>query len=330
MKTLMIMTTLLFCQLGLAKAKELVVYTSRKEHLIKDIFKKYEAQTGTKIQYRTGKAGALIQALKAEGKDSKADLFMTVDAGNLWFASSEGLLSSIESKKLQANVPSHLRDLNNQWFGLSIRARTIVYNTQSTKLSKLSTYEDLSTKKWKGKICLRTSKKVYNQSLVAMLIHDHGYNKAKEIVRGWVNNTVEIFSNDTGVLKAVAAGQCQVGIVNTYYFGRLMKKNPKLPLKIFWPNQKTTGVHINVSGAGVTKHSKHKADAIRFLEWLSENKAQKSFAQVNMEYAINRRVSQAKEVKAWGPFKPNTDFNLTLAGKLQREAIKLMKQVGYK
>jgi iron(III) transport system substrate-binding protein len=330
MKTFIILAFVLFSQISLAKVKELVVYTSRKEHLVKDIFKKYESLTGVKVQYKTGKAGALIQALKAEGSSSKADLFMTVDAGNLWYASSEGLLSSIDSKKLNTNVPSHLRDKNNQWFGLSVRARTIVYNTKNTKLGNLSTYEDLASPKWKGKICLRTSKKVYNQSLVAMLIDGHGYSKAKAIVQGWVKNNVEIFSNDTGVLKAVAAGQCHVGIVNTYYFGRLMKKDPKLPLKIFWPNQKTNGVHVNVSGAGIVKSSKHKKEAIKFLEWLSENEAQKSFAQVNMEYAINKKVSQAKEVKAWGPFKSNSEFHLTMAGKLQKEAIKLMKQVGYK
>jgi len=330
MKTLLLLLAVLSCDLSQAKAKELVVYTSRKEHLIKNIFKKYESESGVKVQYRTGKAGALIQALKAEGKNSKADLFMTVDAGNLWFAGKEGLLSPVDSKKLKSNVPSHLRDMKNLWFGLSVRARTIVYNTKNTKLTNLSSYEDLASPKWKGKICLRTSKKVYNQSLVAMLIHAHGYKKAKTIVQGWVNNTVEIFSNDTGVLKAVAAGQCQVGIVNTYYFGRLMKKDPKLPLKIFWPNQKTSGVHVNVSGAGIVKHTKNRDEAVKFLEWLSGKEAQKSFAQVNMEYAINKTVPQAEEVKAWGTFKPNNQFNLTLAGKLQKEAIKLMKQVGYK
>ncbi len=313
-----------------ALAEELVVYTSRKEHLIKDIFKQYTKASGVKIKYKTGKASALIQTLKAEGDKSPADIFMTVDAGNLWFAGSEGLLEKVNSKTLHSNVPGHLRDEKGRWFGLSVRARTIVYNSDVLKPKELSTYEDLAAAKWKNKICLRTSKKVYNQSLVAMLIYELGEQRTKEVVRGWVNNAVDIFSNDTAVLKAVASGQCHIGIVNTYYFGRLMKKSPELPLKLFWPNQTDSyGVHVNVSGAGVVKTSKRKAEAIKFLEWLSSKQAQQSFAQVNMEYAIDPRVEQAKEVKDWGSFKANTHFQLSHAGKLQKMAIKLMREVNY-
>ncbi len=311
-------------------AKELLVYTSRKEHLVKDIFAKYEKKTGVKIKYKTGKASQLIQALKAEGKKTPADIFMTVDAGNLWFAAESGLLMPIQSPILTQNIPSHLRDVTNKWYGFSVRARTIVYNSAQLKSSDLSTYEDLADKKWKGKLCLRTSKKVYNQSLVAMFIDTHGYKKAKEMVKGWVDNTVEIFSNDTAVLKAIAAGQCQVGIVNTYYFGRLIKENPKLSLKLFWPNQKTYGVHINVSGAGITKHTTKSAEARKFLEWLSSTDAQNEFASVNMEYSANPTIRPSQIVADWGTFKTNSSFNLTKAGQLQKEAIKLMHEVNYK
>lgn len=314
---------------SLISASELTVYTSRKEHLVKDIFKQYEKETGTKIKYKTGKAGALIQNLKAESKSPVADIFMTVDAGNLWFASHEGLLEKTESKVLGSNVPDHLKDREQQWFGLSVRARTTVVNSKSFKGSEIS-YEDLATPAWKGKLCLRTSKKVYNQSLIAMLIKMHGYDKAKEIVGGWVKNSVDIFSNDTAVLKAVAAGQCEVGIVNTYYFGRLIKDDPKLPLKIVWPNQKSYGVHVNVSGAGIVKNSKHQDEAKKFLEWLASAKAQKKFAQVNMEYPILDTAKLASEVEAWGKFKSNLKFNLTDAGKLQAKAIQLAQEVGYK
>lgn len=312
-------------------AEDVVVYTSRKEHLIKDIFKQYTEETGVKVTYKTGKAAALIQSIKAEGEKSPADVFMTVDAGNLWFAASEGLLEPISSSKLRKNIPFNLRDEKGRWFGLSVRARTIAFNPEKVAIGELSTYEGLADKKWKGRLCLRTSKKVYNQSLVAMLISELGESKAKAVVKGWVKNTVEIFPNDSAVLKAVAAGQCDVGIVNTYYFGRLMKKSPKLSLKLFWPNQDNSyGVHVNVSGAGVLKASKNKKEAKKLIEWLASRKAQKSFAQINMEYPINSIFPESEVTKSWGSFKPNKSFNLSSAGKLQKDAIKLMREVKYK
>jgi iron(III) transport system substrate-binding protein len=313
------------------QATELSVYTSRKEHLVKGIFEKYTKMTGVKINYKTGKAGALIQNLKAEGSKSPADLFITVDAGNLGHAAEEGLLASIESEKLVETIPSHLRDPKNRWFGLSVRARTLVINNKKIDASKTTfSYEDLATSKWKGKLCLRTSKKVYNQSLVAMLISTHGKEKTKKIIAGWVSNNVEIFNNDTAVLNAIAAGRCDVGIVNTYYFGRLMKKKKNLPLQLVWPNQDTSGVHINVSGAGVVKTSKHKKEAIKLLTWLASPAAQVEFAQVNMEYPIIKGIKNDSFVESWGSFKQNSQFELYKASELQKEAIKLMFEVGYK
>jgi iron(III) transport system substrate-binding protein len=309
---------------------ELNVYTSRKEHLVKDVFAAYQKETGTKVNYKTGKAGELIQNIVSEGANSPADLFMTVDAGNLGYAASKNILFKINSKFLNKSIPPHLRDTENRWFALSLRARTIVVNSNKVKTTNNLTYEDLATKKWKGKLCLRTSKKVYNQSLVAMLISEHGRVKAKSIVKGWIDNTVEIFSNDTSALKAVASGRCDATIVNTYYFGRLQKKNSKIPLKIVWPNQKDYGVHVNVSGAGIVKTSKHKKEALKFLEWLASRKAQLSFAQVNMEYPIINGIKNDPLVDSWGTFKSNNSFNLSLASKLQKDAIKLMHEVGYK
>lgn len=327
MKTLISLLTLLYSFQAMA---EITVYTSRKEHLIKDILKQFEAETNIKVKYRTGKDGALIQAIKSEGSSSSADIFMTVDAGNLWYASTQDIFDEVQSKKLNQNIPNHLKDEKNRWFGLSVRARTLAYNSKTIKASDLSSYEDLADPKWKGKLCLRTSKKVYNQSLVAMLIDTHGYEKTKTIVKGWVDNAVDIFSNDTSVLKAVAAGQCQVGIVNTYYYGRLLKKDPKLPLKLFWPNQKNYGVHVNVSGAGILKNSKNKEEALKLLEWLSEGKAQKSFASVNLEYPANPKLKNDPFVDSWGSFKSNSDFQLSKAGELQKQAIRLMSEVRYK
>ena len=228
-------------------AEEVVVYSARNEQLIKHLFDSYTKETGVQIKFITDKEGPLMQRLQAEGSNTPADILLTVDAGNLWQAGQLGLLKPVHSKVLSTNIPAYLRDPKNLWFGLSVRARTLVYNTQKLQAVQLSTYEDLAHPKWKGRLCLRTSKKVYNQSLVAMMIAEHGEAKTEEIVRGWVANlATDVFPDDTKMLEAIAAGQCDVGIVNTYYFGRLIEKNPKLNLALFWPNQQSNGVHVNV------------------------------------------------------------------------------------
>ncbi len=310
--------------------EEIVVYSARKEHLIKPLFDLYTKKTGIEVKYVTGGAGALLERLKAEGKNTPADMFITVDAGNLWQAAEAGVLQAVESPVIEANVPSNLKDPGNRWFGLSVRARTIVFNTKAGVEKKLSTYEGLADKDWKGKLVLRTSKKVYNQSLVSSLIAEHGEKVAEEIVSGWVSNlAVDPFSNDTKALEAVAAGIGDATIVNTYYFGRLMKEKPELPLAIFWPNQQESGVHMNVSGAGVTTHSKNKTGAIKLIEWLSGEEAQAQFAGLNMEYPVNINVQVDPVVAKWGTFKGNP-MNVAKYGELQATAIKLMDRVGYK
>ena len=310
--------------------EELVVYSARKEHLIRPLFDAYTQETGTRVNYITGKAPVLLQRIKAEGKRTQADLLITVDAGNLWHAAREGVLQPVDSKILKNNIPAHLRDPDNKWFGLSVRARTIAYSTVRVKPHELSTYEDLVDPKWKERLLLRTSKKVYNQSLVAMLIAEHGETNTEEIVKDWVNNlAAPPFSSDTKVMEAIIAGQGDVGIVNTYYYGRLLKKDPSIPLALFWSNQKSNGVHVNISGAGLVTYTKHKTAAISFLEWLSSEKAQKLFADANMEYPVNPAVEVHPFVASWGEFKQNP-INLEKAGALQADAIRLMDRAGYR
>jgi iron(III) transport system substrate-binding protein len=315
--------------LGFA-ADELVVYSARKEHLVKPLFDAYTEKTGVNIQYITDKAAPLLARLQAEGKNSPADMLITVDAGNLWQAAEKGVLAPIQSSTLDKNIPAHLRDEKGRWFGLSVRARTIVYATDRVKDGELTTYEGLADPKWKGRLCLRTSKKVYNQSLVAMMIAQQGEKAAEAIVKGWVNNLATApFSNDTKTMKAIAAGQCDVGIVNTYYYGRLMKKEPGTRLALFWPNQNDRGVHVNISGAGVTKNAKHREQAIKLIEWLSGAEAQKIFASLNMEYPANLAIESDKVVKAWGTFKQD-QLNVAKAGELQAASVMLMDRAGYK
>ena len=310
--------------------ENVVVYSARKEHLIKPLFDQYTEKTGVKIQFITGKAGALLERLKAEGANTPADLFITVDAGNLWQAAQTGVLQPIDSPTLKERIPANLRDTENHWFGLSVRARTLVYNTGTDAAQKLSSYEELADPQWRGNLILRTSKKVYNQSLVAALIAEHGTEKAEKIVRGWVDNLAMVpTSNDTKALEAVAAGLGDVTVVNTYYFGRLQKKNPDLPLAVFWPNQEGSGVHVNVSGAGITKHSKNQKAAVALLEWLASEEAQELFAGLNMEYPVNPEVKVDPLVAKWGYFQQNR-INVAKYGELQAEAIKLMDRAGYK
>ena len=307
-----------------------MIYSTRIEKLLKPLLDAYKAETGTNIKLVTGQDGPLLARLQAEGDKTPADMLITVDAGNLWQAGHSGLLAKVDSKILDENIPAHLRDPDGQWFGLSIRARTIVYNTGKVKPADLSTYEALGDAKWKGRLCLRSSKKVYNQSLVAMMIAELGEAKTEEIVKSWVANlATDVFSDDEHLLDAMAAGQCDVGIVNSYYFGRELREHPKEPLGIFWPNQNDRGVHVNVSGAGVIKHAKHHDAAVKFLEWLSSEKAQSLFADANLEFPVNPNVKPDPIVAAWGEFK-HDNINVSVAGKLQAQAVMLMDRAGYK
>lgn len=311
-------------------AEEIVIYSARNEQLIKPIFDLYKKETGVEIKFITDKEGPLMQKLKAEGKDTPADILLTVDAGNLWQAANEDLLEPITSKTLTKNIPAHLRDPKNRWFGFSVRARTLFYNKDKVKSSELSTYEDLALEKWNKKLCLRTSNKVYNQSLVAMMIAEHGEKKTEEIVSGWVKNlATNVFPDDTKLIEAIDAGICDVGIANTYYYGKYAAGKPDTKVALFWPNQKTKGVHVNVSGAGVTKFAKNKKAAILFLEWLSSDKAQNLFVDENYEFPANSKIKPSEKIAGWGNFKQNV-INVSRAGELQASAVKLMDRAQYK
>ncbi|MDQ5888423.1 MAG: hypothetical protein RL210_2838 [Pseudomonadota bacterium] len=315
---------------GVVAAESVTVYSARNDQLVKPLFDAFSKETGIEVRTLTDKEGPLLEKLKAEGANTPADVLLTVDAGNLWAAANAGLLKPVQSATLAANIPAHLRDPGNQWFGLSVRARTMFYNKIKLKPSDLSTYEDLANVKWKGKLCLRTSKKVYNQSLVGMLIEENGEAKTEQIVKGWVANlATDPLPDDTKLLEAIAAGQCDVGIANTYYFGRLIEKKKDLPVGLFWANQQAGGVHVNISGAGVTRHAKNEKAAIRLIEWMSSEKAQNLVADINLEYPANPKVKPDPLVASWGTFKQN-QINVNKAGENQVAATKLMDRAGYR
>lgn len=310
-------------------ADEVVVYSSRIDELIKPVFDQYTAKTGVKVKFITDKEAPLLARLQAEGANTPADLLITVDAGNLWQAEQMGVLKPVQSKVIEANIPSQYRSSGNAWTGLSLRARTIVYSTERVKPEELSTYEALADENWDGRLCLRSAKKVYNQSLTATLIETHGAEKAEQIVKGWVANlATDPFADDTALIQAIDAGQCDVGIVNTYYYGRLHKEQPDLKAKLFWPNQQDRGVHVNLAGAGVTAHAPHAAAAQQLLEWMTTPEAQAVFAGVNQEFPANPKVQSSAEVAAWGEFKADS-IPVEVAGKRQAEAIRLMDRAGW-
>ena len=311
-------------------SSELTVYTSRQPQLIEPIVEQFTNETGIEVNLLSGNAQELMERIDIEGEDSPADIFMTVDAGVLWQAAERDILAKIDSEILNENIPAHLRDSKNEWFGLSKRARTIVFSSDQFKDNDFSTYEDLADPKWKGKLCLRTSKKVYNRSLIASMIDAYGFDKSKEVVSGWVLNlATEVFSNDTNALKAVSSGQCGITIVNTYYLARLLDDPEYNNLSLFWANQSDRGVHVNISGAGVVKTSKNKKNAVLFLEYLSSNKAQDFYASANKEYPVLIGAKIDESIENWGSFSEHT-INVSKLGSLQKEAVFLAQEVGYK
>lgn len=313
-----------------ADGQTVTIYSSRNEQLIKPLLDRYTEQTGVKIELVTDKTGPLMARLQAEGKNTPADMLLTVDAGNLWQAAEQGLLQPVASSVLEANVPAKYRDPKGMWTGLSLRARTIFYDPSKVTADQLSTYADLADPKWKGKLCLRSSKAVYNQSLVASMMENLGEEKTEAVIRGWVANLVtDAFSDDTSMLEAIAAGQCEVGVANSYYYGRILDEKPDFPVKIFWANQETTGTHVNISGAGVITDSDNPDGALKLMEWLSSDEAQGLYASSDKEYPVKEGVDESELLRSWGPFKQDS-ISVQKFGERQTQAIQMMDKAGYK
>ena len=316
-----------------ATAEEpLLVYSARAEQLIKPVFEQFTAETGIEVDYFNGNEGALIERLKKERKRNKADLFLTVDAGNLWYAAEEDLLAPFSSEEIIERIPPHLRDSQNRWTALSLRARTIVYSTERVDPSKdkLASYADLAAPAWQDRLCLRSSKKVYNKSLVASMLAHQGADETARVLDGWVDNlALRPLAEDSQVMEAILAGQCDVGIVNSYYFGRLQASRPDAPLGILWANQDSSGTHINVSGAGILKNAPQAEKAEQLLAWLTGPSAQGLFAGINKEFPANSASPIDRQVHEWGPFKQD-ELPLETLGERQAEATRLMQRARYR
>ena len=321
---------------GLAQSGAINLYSSRHYDTDQALYDSFTQKTGLKVNLIEGKGDKLIERIKSEGANSPADVFMTVDAGRLWRAQEAGILQPVSSSTLKTKIPASLRSPENLWFGFSKRARVIMYNKDRVQSSDLSTYEDLATDKWKGKILIRSSSNIYNQSLIASLIEIHGMSDAESWAKDFVSNFARPpEGNDTAQIKAVAAGIGNVGIANSYYLARL-KRSPKAENKdvaervgMFFPNQNGRGTHINISGGGVAKNAPNKEGAIKFLEHLVSPEAQQIFSEGNNEYPVVAGIPIATVLKSFGDFKSDST-NVSVYGKLNSDAIKLMDRVGWK
>ena len=311
------------------------IYSHRHYDSDKILFQKFTDQTGIKINVIKGSADQLIERLISEGGNSPADILFTVDAGRLHRAKVAGILQPIESKILSENIPPSMRDEDGYWFGLTVRARVLVYSKKRVTPDQLSTYEDLANRKWRGKIAVRSSSNIYNQSLMASIIASNGSRKALTWAKSIRKNMARApRGSDRDQARAVAAGLADVAIMNTYYLG-ILANSPDAKdrevfkkVSVFFPNQNDRGTHINISGAGITKSSKNKKDAIKFLEFLSGSDSQKTFGSVNYEYPIKIEANQSELLKSWGTFKYDK-LNLSVLGANNAEAVKLFDKAGW-
>ncbi|PKM82728.1 MAG: Fe(3+) ABC transporter substrate-binding protein [Firmicutes bacterium HGW-Firmicutes-14] len=312
------------------------LYTDRHYDSDDSLYNAFTQKTGIKVNIVKGKSDELIERLKTEGADTEADLFITADAGRLHRAKSSSLLQPVDSQILKANIPENLRDSENYWFGFTKRARVIVYAKDRINPAELSTYENLTNPKWKGKILVRGSDSIYNQSLLASFIEIMGEENAKKWAAGIVANMARApKGGDRDQAKAIAAGEGDIAIMNTYYFGLMLnssdpeEKKVTEKLAVFFPDQDGSGTHINVSGGGVVKDAKNKENAIKLLEFLAGEKAQKSYAEANYEYPVLKSVDSSDLLKSWGSFKEQS-VSLSKLGELNEKAVKILNEVGWK
>lgn len=318
------------------ESKEVNLYTARHYDVDDELYKKFEEETGIKVNVIKGEADELLERIKREGDGTEADLFLTADAGRLFRAKEDGLLQAVSSDLLNEQIPENFRDTDQMWYGLTKRARVLVYDKSTVKPEELSTYEALTEDEWNGRVLIRGSENIYNQSLLASFIEIDGEEQAKEWAAGLVQNFArDPEGGDRDQAKAIAAGVGDVAIMNSYYFGQMLNSEDPAEVEVaeslglFFPNQETTGTHVNVSGAGVVKSSDNKENAIKLLEFLSAPEAQGTFAEANYEYPVNEDVEPSELLKSWGEFKEQ-DIPLSALGEHNAKSILIFNEVGWK
>jgi len=315
------MLFMLVSSFAAANTSELNVYSARNEKLIKPIIEAYSIETGIKVNLVSAKEQEIINSI-AQNEAKTADVLLLSDSAILWQASNAGILQKIDTNNIKQNINN--KYLNNDWIATSMRLRTIVYSAERVKPTQLNDYADLADEKWHGKLCLRTSKKIYNQSLVVALHNKYG-DKTLNILKGFINNLgADIFPNDNAVINAIAEGTCDVGIVNSYYFAKLIAENNNLPVNIFMPKN---GVFSNVSGAAIIKNAPNPKQALHFINWLLSEKGQRLIADANFEFPVNPKAKIRTELSKWGDFNEDLTMIITTKEASQLEQAKnLIKQ----
>ena len=329
-------TVLLSC--NVEKNNEINIYSQRHYQVDKKQYENFEKKTGIKINVIKAGADELLERLYNEGENSPADLFVTVDAGKLQKGVEKGLFQKIKNKKIESNIIADLKDANSYWVPVTYRARLIVYSNERVLSSELSTYEDLANPKWKGKILVRSSSNAYNQALMASMYANIGEEATKKWSKGIVNNLArDPKGNDRDQVKAIASGQGDLAIVNSYYIGMLLSSEKESEvlagksISVFFPNQakEDRGTHINISGFALTKNAPNRENAIKLLEYLTDVEAQNTYVNNSFEYPINPKVKPSKIVSSWGEFKFDK-LDLNLLGSLRADAIKIFDYTGWK
>ncbi|NVK17919.1 MAG: Fe(3+) ABC transporter substrate-binding protein [Methylocystaceae bacterium] len=323
-------------QVATASAEEVNVYSYRQEVLIRPLLDRFTAKTGIDVNLVNGKADVLLERLKSEGMNSPADVLLTADVGRLIRAKKAGVMQSVTSDELSKLIPAQYRDPDGQWFGLSLRSRVIFAAKGVVKEGEISTYEDLADPKWEGRICIRSSSNIYNQSLLGSLIVHNGAEKAQSWADAVVANMArKPQGGDRDQIKAVAAGQCDIAVGNTYYLGKMLtgkdesQKAAAEKVFIIWPNQKGRGSHVNISGAGVTKSAKHKENAIKLIEFLASDEAQKVYTEEVYEYPLRDGIDVSDTLASWGEFKAD-QIKLSDFAEHQAEAVRIFDKAGWR
>ncbi len=336
-RLLIAFATLAFFALpGFASAQEVVnVYSARHYDSDATLYNAFTEQTGIRVNLIEAGADELIQRIQSEGRNSPADVIITVDAGRLWRADEAGILASVQSDALEAAIPASLRHPEGRWFGLSQRARGIAYSTDRVDPAALSTYEDLASETWQGRVCTRSSTNIYSISMTASLIATSGVDAAQAWADGLARNLARSpQGGDTDQIRAVAAGECDVAIVNHYYLARLIASNDAADQAVagavgfFFPNQDDRGTHVNISGAGVVATAPNQANAIRFIEFLATPEAQEIFAKANHEYPAREGIAVSDAVAGLGTFRSDA-LNVAAYGENSAEALRVMDRAGW-
>jgi iron(III) transport system substrate-binding protein len=313
---------------------EVNIYSARHYDTDLALYDEFTRETGIKVNRIEADSDALIERIQSEGEFSPADLFITVDAGRLWRAEQAGIFAPVSSAVLEQRIPAHLRHPQGLWFGLSTRARIIIYNKAAGKPEGLAHYADLANPRFRRQICMRSSSNIYNISLLSSIIAHKGSSEAERWARGVVANFARPpQGNDTAMIEAVAAGECRISIANTYYLARYAKGDARekaifAAVGVIFPDQDTTGTHINVSGAGVVKTAPNRANAIKFLEYLTSERAQRYLADGNNEYPAVKGLKANSAVEQLGSFRADT-LNAADIGKHQVEAVRIFDRVGW-